>query len=59
MVDFIGETKGSVCLPGVMMLGYVAAHSENLASAVIVSKVHVHVYYKYGIYKTFELANTI
>ncbi len=39
MVDYIGETQGIVRLPGVMMLGYVAAHSENLAMAVIVSKV--------------------
>lgn len=39
IVDFVGETKGNVRLPGIMMLGYVAAHSENLAMAVIVSKV--------------------
>ena len=43
VVDYIGETQGIVRLPGVMMLGYVAAHSENLAMAVIVSKVQ----YKY------------
>ena len=39
MVDYVGETRGNVRLPGIMMLGYVAAHSENLAMAVIVSKV--------------------
>lgn len=39
VVDYIGETKGNVRLPGIMMLGYVAAHSENLAMAVIISKV--------------------
>ena len=39
VVDYVGETQGNVRLPGVMMLGYVAAHSENLAMAVIVSKV--------------------
>ena len=51
MIDYIGDTLGNVRLPGIMMLGYVAAHSENLAMAVIVSKVnhivlpvHVHVY---------------
>jgi len=52
VVDYIGDTKGNVRLPGViissfpgrtslsgiMMLGYVAAHSETLAMAVIVSK---------------------
>ena len=38
VVDYVGESKGNVRLPGVMMLGYVAAHSENLAMAVIVSK---------------------
>jgi len=38
VVDYIGETKGNVRLPGIMMLGFVAAHSENLAMAVIVSK---------------------
>ena len=39
IVDYIGETRGNVRLPGIMMLGYVAAHSETLAMAVIVSKV--------------------
>ena len=41
VVDYIGDSKGNVRLPGVMTLGYVAAHSENLAMAVIVSKVSV------------------
>jgi len=39
MVDYVSETHSNVRLPGVMMLGYVAAHSENLAMAVIISKV--------------------
>ena len=39
IVDYVGETRGNVRLPGIMMLGYVAAHSENLSMAVIVSKV--------------------
>ena len=39
VVDYVGESKGHIQLPGIMMLGYVAAHSENLAMAVIVSKV--------------------
>jgi len=39
MVDYVADTCSNVRLPGVMMLGYVAAHSENLAMAVIVSKV--------------------
>jgi len=39
MVDYVGETCSNIRLPGIMMLGYVAAHSENLAMAVIVSKV--------------------
>ena len=39
IVDYVGESKGNIRLPGIMMLGYVAAHSENLAMAVIVSKV--------------------
>ena len=34
----LGETKGTIRLPGIMMLGYVAAHSETLAMAVIMSK---------------------
>ncbi|XP_069770732.1 sperm-associated antigen 6 isoform X4 [Narcine bancroftii] len=38
VVDYIGDSKSNVRLPGIMMLGYVAAHSENLAMAVIVSK---------------------
>jgi hypothetical protein len=41
VVDFIGENRGNIRLPGVMMLGYVGAHTENLAMAVIVSKVSV------------------
>ena len=41
VVDYVGESKGNIRLPGIMMLGYVAAHSENLAMAVIVSKVTV------------------
>lgn len=39
VVDYIGESKGNIRLPGVMMLGYVAAQSENLAMATITSKV--------------------
>lgn len=39
MVDYVGETQGNVRLPGVMMLGYVAAHSDNLAMSVVISKV--------------------
>ncbi|MGH0190522.1 UNVERIFIED_CONTAM: hypothetical protein FKN15_047532 [Acipenser sinensis] len=38
VIDYIGDSRGNVRLPGIMMLGYVAAHSENLAMAVIVSK---------------------
>ena len=38
VVDFVGENRGNIRLPGVMMLGYVGAHTENLAMAVIVSK---------------------
>ena len=40
VVDYVGESKGNIRLPGIMMLGYVAAHSENLTMAVIVSKVN-------------------
>ncbi|KAF3836012.1 hypothetical protein F7725_028570 [Dissostichus mawsoni] len=39
VIDFLGESSGNLRLPGIMMLGYVAAHSENLAMAVILSKV--------------------
>jgi len=39
VVDYIGESQGNVRLPGVMTLGYVGALSENLAMAVITSKV--------------------
>ncbi|KAA0187399.1 Sperm-associated antigen 6 [Fasciolopsis buskii] len=38
LVDYIGDSKGYICLPGVMALGYIAAHSETLAMAVIVSE---------------------
>lgn len=39
MVDYLGDCRGNLRLPGIMMLGYVAAHSESLAMAVILSKV--------------------
>lgn len=45
VVDFIKESRGNVRLPGIMMLGYVAAHSETLAMSVIVSKVHFKLVY--------------
>ncbi|XP_068604220.1 sperm-associated antigen 6 [Brachionichthys hirsutus] len=38
VIDYLGNCHGHLRLPGIMMLGYVAAHSENLAMAVIVSK---------------------
>ena len=55
VVDYVGESKSNVRLPGIMMLGYVAAHSENLAMAVIVSKVYsikTHVYLQ-SLYHTY------
>ena len=39
VIDYLGDCKGAMRLPGIMMLGYVAAHAENLAMAVILSKV--------------------
>jgi hypothetical protein len=39
IVDYVASTRGNVRLPGIMMLGYTAAHTESLAMAVIVSKV--------------------
>ena len=42
VINYISDTQGNVRLPGVMMLGYVGAHSENLAMAVIVSKVRFY-----------------
>lgn len=38
MVDYLSNCSGNFRLPGIMMLGYVSAHSERLAMAVIVSK---------------------
>eukprot|EP00439_Symbiodinium_sp_Y106_P016255 s4057_g2.t1 len=38
MVDFVNEARGNCRLPGIMTLGYVAAFSETLALAVVVSK---------------------
>ncbi|KAF8562956.1 hypothetical protein P879_11589 [Paragonimus westermani] len=38
IVDYIGNSRGYICLPGIMALGYIAAHSETLAMAVIVSE---------------------
>jgi len=47
MVDYVSDTCSNVRLPGIMMLGYVAAHSENLAMAVIVSKVGSFAFFSY------------
>lgn len=44
VIDYLGNCHGNVRLPGIMMLGYVAAHSESLAMAVIVSKVVITLY---------------
>lgn len=41
VIDCLGNCHGNLRLPGIMMLGYVAAHGENLAMAVILSKVCV------------------
>ena len=39
MVDYITEARGNNNrLPGIMTLGYIAAFSETLALAVVVSK---------------------
>lgn len=38
IVDYVGESQGPARLPGIMTLGYIAAFSETLALAVIVSK---------------------
>eukprot|EP00033_Pygsuia_biforma_P001723 GCRY01001929.1.p1 GENE.GCRY01001929.1~~GCRY01001929.1.p1 ORF type:complete len:507 (-),score=65.83 GCRY01001929.1:459-1979(-) len=38
LVDYVNETKGNTRLPGIMALGYIAAFSETLALAIIVSK---------------------
>ncbi|XP_008299598.1 sperm-associated antigen 6-like [Stegastes partitus] len=38
VIDYVNDCRGNLRLPGIMMLGYVAAHSENLAMAVIISK---------------------
>lgn len=57
IVDYVGESKGNVRLPGIMMLGYVGAHSENLAMAVIVSKVCGHWYKLRQFHETSFLLN--
>ena len=49
VIDYIGDSHSNVRLPGIMMLGYVAAHSENLAMAVIVSKVSTSLTFIRGI----------
>lgn len=37
LVDYIGEAQGNAKLPGIMAIGYIAAFSETLALALIVS----------------------
>ena len=41
VIDYLGNCRGNLRLPGIMMLGYIATHSENLAMAVILSKVSI------------------
>ncbi|EPY74664.1 sperm-associated antigen 6-like protein [Camelus ferus] len=48
VIDCIASCKGNIRLPGIMMLGYVAAHSENLAMAVIISKMNQEVLPSFG-----------
>ena len=43
LIDYLGNTRGNVRLPGIMALGYIAAHSETLAMAVIVSRVSLEI----------------
>jgi len=38
LVDYVSEVQGNAKLPGIMAIGYIAAFSETLALAVIVSK---------------------
>ncbi|XP_058484679.1 sperm-associated antigen 6 [Solea solea] len=38
VIDYLGDCHGNLRLPGIMMLGYVAAQSESLAMAVILSR---------------------
>ena len=38
LVEYVSETKGHARLPGIMALGFIAAFSETLALAVVVSK---------------------
>ncbi|KAF0287427.1 Sperm-associated antigen 6 [Amphibalanus amphitrite] len=38
IVDYLGRSEGHVALPGVMALGFTAAHSQQLAMSVIVSR---------------------
>ncbi|XP_069369105.1 sperm-associated antigen 6 [Paralichthys olivaceus] len=38
VIDSLGECQGSLRLPGIMMLGYIAAQNENLAMGIILSK---------------------
>ena len=38
LVDYVNESESNNRLPGIMALGYIAAFSETLATAVIASK---------------------
>merc|ERR1711959_53313 len=38
LVDYVSEAQGNGKLPGIMAIGYIAAFSETLALAIIVSK---------------------
>merc|ERR1711918_270315 len=38
LVDYVSEVQGNAKLPGIMAIGYIAAFSETLALACIVSK---------------------
>ncbi|CAM9784278.1 sperm-associated antigen 6 [Lethenteron reissneri] len=38
IVDYVGDSMGSVRLPGIMSLGYISAHGETLALTIITAK---------------------
>ena len=47
LVEYVSEAPGNNKLPGIMAIGYIAAFSETLALAVIVSKVRLHAFIVY------------
>ena len=45
LIEMMTATRGEIRLPAIMTLGYISAHSDQLALAIIASKVYYYCFY--------------